>query len=91
MSYEASSDLKLKIGCNGHFKKQYRINLPPSLPIFISLFFLCSVSVQKWGWRKGVGGVGKAGEMSQGGAKVQTSSCKINKSWECNIQHGDYS
>ena len=39
----------------------------------------------------GRGVCGKMGEMSQGGAKVQTSSCKINKSWECNIQHGDYS
>ena len=42
-----------------------------------------------WGGGRGV--CGKMGEMSQGGAKVQTSSCKINKSWECNIQHGDYS
>ena len=30
------------------------------------------------------------GEMGEGGQKVQTSSYKINKSWECNVQHGDY-
>ena len=33
-------------------------------------------------------GVGKTGE---GGQVVQTSSYKINKSWGCNVQHGDYS
>ena len=30
-------------------------------------------------------------EICEGGQKVQTSNCKINKSWGCNIQHGDYS
>ena len=30
-------------------------------------------------------------KMGEGGQKVQTSSCKINKSWGCNVQHGDYS
>ena len=29
--------------------------------------------------------------MSEGGQKVQISRYKINKSWRCNIQHGDYS
>ena len=27
----------------------------------------------------------------EGGQKLQTSSYKINKSWRCNVQHGDYS
>ena len=31
--------------------------------------------------------VGKTGKGSQ---KVQTSSYRINKSWGCNVQHGDY-
>ena len=26
----------------------------------------------------------------EGGQKVQTYSCKINKPWEDNVQHGDY-
>lgn len=30
------------------------------------------------------------GEMGQGGQKVQTSSYKINQSWECNVHHDDY-
>ena len=30
-------------------------------------------------------------EMGKGGQKVQTSSCKINKPWGCNVQHGDCS
>ena len=30
-------------------------------------------------------------EMDEGDQEVQTSSCKINKSWGCNVQHGDYS
>ena len=29
--------------------------------------------------------------MGDGGQKLQTSSYKINKSWGCNVQHGDYS
>ena len=29
--------------------------------------------------------------MGKGIQKVQTSSYKINKSWECGVQHGDYS
>ena len=33
------------------------------------------------------GGVWEVGEGCQ---KVQTSSYKINKSWKCNLQHGDY-
>ena len=28
--------------------------------------------------------------MGEGDQKVQTSSYKINKSWKCNVQHGDY-
>lgn len=31
------------------------------------------------------------GEMGKSGQKVQTSSYKINKSWECSVQCGDYS
>ena len=31
------------------------------------------------------------GKMGEGGQKVQTSSYKINKSWGCDVQHGDYS
>lgn len=68
LSYEASYDLKLKFGCNGDEKKeknQYRVNLLTSLPTFLNLFFLCSVSMQKkkkkWGWRKWVGDMGKIG------------------------------
>ena len=30
------------------------------------------------------------GKMGEGGRKVQTSSCKINKSWGSYVQHGDY-
>ena len=29
--------------------------------------------------------------MGEEGRKAQTSSYKINKSWGCNVQHGDYS
>ena len=39
--------------------------------------------------RFGENGVG--GKMGEGGQKVQISRYKINKSWGCNIQHGDYS
>ena len=39
-------------------------------------------------WLLEVGVVGKMGEGSQ---KVQPSSYKINKSWACNVQHGDNS
>ena len=31
------------------------------------------------------------GEMCEGGQKVQTSNYKTNKSWGCNVQHGNYS
>ena len=41
------------------------------------------VVVRGTGW-----GVGKMGE---GGQKVQTSSCKISKSWARDVQHGNYS
>ena len=30
-------------------------------------------------------------EMAEGYQKVQSSSYKINKSWGCNEEHGDYS
>lgn len=30
-------------------------------------------------------------ELSERGQKVHTSNYKVNKSWECNIQHDDYS
>ena len=29
--------------------------------------------------------------MREGGQKVQTSNYKISKSWDCNVEHGDYS
>ena len=29
------------------------------------------------------------GKMGEGGQKVQISSYKINKSWGCDVQHGD--
>ena len=29
-------------------------------------------------------------KMSEEGQKVQTYSYKINKSWRCNVQYGDY-
>lgn len=41
------------------------------------------VVARKRGWE-----VGKMDEDSQ---KVQISSDKINKFWECNVQHSDYS
>ena len=31
------------------------------------------------------------GELDEEGQNVPTSSYKINKSWGCNAQHGDYS
>ena len=31
------------------------------------------------------------GEMGEGCQEAQISSYKINKSWGCNVQHGDYS
>ena len=37
--------------------------------------------------RQGVG----VGDMAEGGEKAQTTSYKINKSWGCNVQHGNYS
>ena len=36
-------------------------------------------------------GNGRVGKMGEGGQKVQTSSYNMNKSWGCNIQHGNYS
>ena len=30
-------------------------------------------------------------QMGEGYQKVQTSSYEINKSWRCDMQHGDYS
>ena len=36
-----------------------------------------------------MGGEWVVGKMGKGGQKVQTSSCKINTSWGCNVQHGD--
>ena len=38
------------------------------------------VVARVWGWREG--------EML---VRVPTSSCKMNKFWESNVQHGDYS
>lgn len=38
-------------------------------------------------------GRGQEEEMGEGGQQVQTSTYKISKCWQCNInvQHGDYS
>ena len=36
-------------------------------------------------------GGGRVGEMGEGDQRLQTSRCKVNKSWEYNVQHGDYS
>ena len=33
----------------------------------------------------------RVNKMGKGSQKVQTFSYKINKSWECDVQHGDYS
>ena len=45
--------------------------------------------------RGGQWGVGETSEewekWVKGGQKVQTSSYKINKSWGCNVQRGNYS
>ena len=41
------------------------------------------VASKSWGW-----GVDKMGE---GGQNVQTSSYKIKRPWECNVNHDDYS
>ena len=35
------------------------------------------------------GGGRGVGEMGKGGQKIQTSSYKTNKSWGCNVRHGD--
>ena len=29
----------------------------------------------------------EGGELEEGGQKVHTSSCKMNKYWKCNVQH----
>ena len=34
---------------------------------------------------------GNHGKMCEDGQKIQTSSYKINKSWECSVQHDDCS
>ena len=31
------------------------------------------------------------GAMDESGQKVQASIYKVNKSWECDVQHGGYS
>lgn len=38
-----------------------------------------------------VGGGGGGNQMSDGCQLVQTSSYKINESWGCSVQRGDYS
>ena len=41
--------------------------------------------------RQQTGGCQSQGhEMTEGGKKVQVSSCKGNKSWGCKVQHDDY-
>ena len=37
------------------------------------------------------GGSWGLGEMGKGSQKVQTWSYKLNESWGCHVQHGDYS
>ena len=34
------------------------------------------------------GGEWVVGKMGEGGQKIETCSYKINKSWDCNVQHG---
>ena len=52
--------------------------------------------VTEW-WLPGAGGWKKQGDagwqMNWGtaGQRVQTFSCKMNKFWKPNVQHGDYS
>lgn len=38
---------------------------------------------QWWGW--------EVNKMGEGDQKTQTCSYKISQSWECYLQHGDYS
>ena len=38
-----------------------------------------------------MGGDWGMGEMDEGDQKIQTSIYKVNKSWACNVSHGDYS
>lgn len=45
------------------------------------------VASRGWGW----GGDHLHFILSEGGQNVQTSSYKIKKPWECNVNHGDYS
>ena len=43
-------------------------------------------------WLPEVGGeMSEGSEMGEANQKVQASSYKINKSWECKVQHGNYS
>lgn len=49
----------------------------------------CSQKQRTDWWLPGVGC--RVGEMDQGFQKVHTSSFKIDKLWECNVQHGDNS
>ena len=37
-----------------------------------------------------IGEAGRGWGVGEGDQKVQTSSYKINKSWGCNVQYGDY-
>ena len=50
---------------------------------------------QIYEYREQTSGCQKQGQgvskMDEDGQKVETSSCKINKSWGCNVQHGDCS
>lgn len=34
-------------------------------------------------------GVGRVGEMGEGGQKAQTSSSKMTEFWGCDVRHGD--
>ena len=37
------------------------------------------------------GGGQEVGKTGEGGQEIQTSNFKINKSWGCNVYHGDCS
>lgn len=50
------------------------------------VYLCCPFRIRSLGW-----GARAVTEMGEGGQKVQTFSCKINKSWGWNVQHGDSS
>ena len=46
--------------------------------------------IQRRDWWLQEGG-GEGWKMGEGGTKAENSSYKKNKSWECYVQHDDYS